>query len=251
VLAEAVRRASPLGGRMLFVLAPAQGGGELVARVLGALPGVARCPAPTHLFDQGLATLHANHAIGTERDGFSRLLDEDTFHALTRRLGDDILVSALGAADLLVEHTPDHIGFLPTITTLYPDARLVHVVRDPRNHVGDRNPLRAIRAARTWAAAHRGALSGAASAMPVRLEDLVADPAGTVRTLAVSLGIDPSTAAIERAVATARPEPVSPAPRARVGAAAVEAVGADILDRFGYPPPATPAPVRRAIALLR
>jgi hypothetical protein len=229
---------SPLAGRLIFILSPADGGGELVAEALGAFRGVAVCGA-SHLFDEGLAALHANHAMGDGRDGFARLADAPTFLRLLRRLGDDLLGPSLGTADLLVEYTPAHMHSLPTIRAAYPDARLLHVTRDVRASVAAQGasllrPTHAIAVAREWAAGHRAVLD-AQVGYRLRVEDLAGDPGPSVRALASSLGIDPGGDGADSAIAAVRRfDPAGPRDPGRLIAALADRTAGSLLPELGY-----------------
>jgi len=94
------------------------------------------------------------------------------------------------------EKTPLHAAELPTLAEWYPDCRVVHIVRDPRDVVSSllRMPWGArsvLRNARVWK--HLSAPPDADRAkterMIIRYEDLVTDPPGTVRSVCDYLSI--------------------------------------------------------------
>lgn len=98
---------------------------------------------------------------------------------------------------LWVEKTPNHINCLPFIRQLFPEARIIHIVRDGRDvadslsRVSFGSPnyfdnllrwMREVEGADAFAASDRNTLA-------VRYEDLVADPGSTMREVCQFLGI--------------------------------------------------------------
>jgi hypothetical protein len=103
-------------------------------------------------------------------------------------------------ASTWVDHTPANIRQAPTLLELFPQAKVVHIVRDGRAVAGsimplDWGPNTAIKAARWWldAVAYGLALEtllGEGQIVRVRYEDLVRAPEETLRRLCGYLGID-------------------------------------------------------------
>lgn len=94
------------------------------------------------------------------------------------------------------EKTPLHAAELPTLAEWYPDCRVVHIVRDPRDVVSSlqRMPWGArsvLRNARVWKrlSAPPNADRARIKRRIIRYEDLVTDPPGTVRSVCDYLGI--------------------------------------------------------------
>ena len=110
------------------------------------------------------------------------------------------------------DKTPWNVRHLDEIVAMFPDARIVHLVRDPRANVASRIELPrtskdVLTAAIKWRidveAAQRFAISGKASAgnyLEVRYEDLVRDPEPWVRKVCAVVGekFDPSMLAFHR-----------------------------------------------------
>ena len=128
---------------------------------------------------------------------------------------------------IMGEKTPAHLAWVDTLLEWYPDARVVHMIRDPRAvYVSEvrrrlRTPttvpyrwlVRAPRVLRafvclevTWAWAvaadrhRRLAARYPGRYLAVRFEDLVQDPDATLAGLCAFLGIQPEPAMLERTV---------------------------------------------------
>ncbi len=70
-----------------------------------------------------------------EVDNLRKHITEDEFYRLLRQVCDAVLDKAFIAkptAQYLVESQPENIEYLPLIRRMYPDARILHVIRDPR-----------------------------------------------------------------------------------------------------------------------
>ena len=101
---------------------------------------------------------------------------------------------------LWVDHTPSNVRHSATLFDLFPDARMIHLVRDGRAVAAsvlplDWGPNRINRAAQYWVEMVGHGLAaeacwGASRVARVRYEDLVQDPEGTLQRLCVWLEID-------------------------------------------------------------
>lgn len=111
-------RLGPLDASPVFVLGSPRSGTTFLARSIGALPGFTDLGevAPLKASIPELARLPAEEAAPR----IHRVL------ALTRRLG---LVGSLRA----VEQTPETAFVAPAVALAFPDARIVHIVRDGRD----------------------------------------------------------------------------------------------------------------------
>lgn len=102
--------------------------------------------------------------------------------------------------DVWIDHTPDNILSTQPLFDLYPDAKVIHMVRDGRAVAAsvmklDWGPNTVDTAARWWiqSLAHGFAAElghAGERVMRVRYEDLVQNPAGTLQTLCTFLEID-------------------------------------------------------------
>jgi Sulfotransferase family len=101
---------------------------------------------------------------------------------------------------LWVDHTPDNTRFATTLVDLYPDAKMIHIVRDGRAVAASLLPLhwgpnRIDTAARYWLWHVGHALAAEACLGPgrvtrVRYEDLVEQPEPTLQRLCAFLDMD-------------------------------------------------------------
>ena len=101
--------------------------------------------------------------------------------------------------NLWIDHTPDNIRYAMTLLHLFPEAKMIHIVRDGRAVAAsimplDWGPNTIIKAAYWWG--ERVAHGLAAEAFPekklirIRYEDLVSAPEQTLKTLCAYLSID-------------------------------------------------------------
>ena len=232
---------SPLDGRALFLLATPDSGAERLLRALACFPGVAAAPVPTHVFSQGVGRVLEHWRLDEGPQALSGLASEQELLLASRLLADAPLVARLEATggERVVEYSPDHISHADEIAGLYPDACLIHVVRDGRQVAARLSspahgwPAR--HAARRWIDDQRAVQAiEHPNLYVVRIEDLLRDPARLLAALVPHLGLDPAPDSLElaaAAVGAARPLPTVREGRA---GAVVEIVGSDLLHHFDY-----------------
>ena len=172
----------------------------------------------TWLFHQ-LRLLWRTFGAGT---GFATWTDRAGFVAALRRYCDGVLDRTrrrFGAsgADYVVEKTPVHVERLDEIAAVYPDAWIVHLVRDGRDVARSMTEVPFFGVADTAAAAAlwdraltsvRRSEDAVRRFRDVRYESLVADPIGTMRDLWTWVGLEP-LAADDPALVAAIGTPVS------------------------------------------
>ena len=168
----------------------------------------------THVFSEWIHPLLSTTARQREAGrtvGLSAILDHDQMIDIARSIYGGVIDRAVEGhpdAGVFVEKTPGHVRFVRTILELYPDAKILHVVRDPRATVASivaasqswgRSwaPSDAASAARLW---RRSVVAGleipelTSGTLQVRYEDLASDgPAvlvGVLRTLGIASDID-------------------------------------------------------------
>jgi len=188
---------------MVFLVGAPRSGTNWLQRMLGAHPDVVYLPSETHLFSYGLRRLdeQVQHGLLTspatgkvylEREEWVRAMRE--FCVLVYgRVADSIDPSAR----LVVERSPTHVLHLQLIGEVFPDAAVVHIVRDGRDvarsiarQVWAPDDVRA--AAEQW----RDAIIAGRAAAPllaryreVRYEQLMGDPRRQLAELYGWLGI--------------------------------------------------------------
>lgn len=261
------RRDSVLNGRLILVVGSRRSGTQLVQRLLCTSPFVTAIPQETHLFSHGIAPLYERiqHNVLGSADIGRIYADEDILDDAVRDLCDAVLAPHLRPpAAFLVERTPVHAFHLDLIGRIYPDAAVVHVLRDGRDVARSlvRQPW-GPSDLRTAAVAWRQAVLAAQTAghpryLEVRYEDLFGQP-GRVLELFASIGIPPPR--LEQVEAElGRIENVDPTdPRPAVGKwrssytaeelKVFNEVAGDLLAELGYETSeAPPRPPERAAA---
>ena len=188
---------------MVFLVGVRRSGTNWLARMLGVHPDVVVLPSETHLISHGIPDLqrHFQHGLPTSPHTGTVFLDHGRFLDLTRDLCDAAFKAVAEAirpdAQLILEHTPMNLGHLALIGELYPDATVLHLIRDGRDvarslMMQDWGPRSVDEAAREW---RDGIESARAAAHPlrsyheVRYEDILADPAREVARIFELLGL--------------------------------------------------------------
>ncbi|MGH2784708.1 MAG: sulfotransferase family protein [Actinomycetota bacterium] len=209
------RAPSPLDGRMIFLVGARRSGTNWLQRVVGAHPEIALVPSETYLFSHGIKQLRErlhHGALGSTGTSFVYMDHREMVRTL-RDLCDRVFLPFLEAApgrSLLAERTPDHVRCLDVIGEIYPDAAVVHIVRDgrdvARSLIGQAwrtAPGSIEKAAEEWrTSVEAGEAAGRSLARYrlVRYESLLADPRAQVEELYAWLGVDASEQAVSAAL---------------------------------------------------
>jgi hypothetical protein len=129
---------------LAFVVGAQRSGTTWVQRLLGAHPLIA-AGQESHLFSSYLAPIwhrwweeRVFRAGGNRTIGLACYVTQDELIEMMRGFAVTVLgklKSAKPAARLIVEKTPDHGIHLPLIEMLFPNAVLIHVLRDGRDVV--------------------------------------------------------------------------------------------------------------------
>jgi hypothetical protein len=251
------RESSPLRGRMIFGVGSRRSGTFWLQRIITAHPAVSAVGSETHLFSHGIAPLaerfhHA--ALGSAQVG-STFIERAALLDALRDFCDAVFAPMLEPGkERLAERTPLHALHTGLIGDIYPDGRIVHIIRDGRDVVRSLlaqqwGPANVAEGAREWRAAIETARAGAGDSsryLEVRYEDLHTDPANRIAGLYHWLGLPVDDAILEHALTEAKVERNLDPKGTPAGSgkwrsvftpedlAAFEEVAGDVLDDLGY-----------------
>jgi Sulfotransferase family len=195
---------SPLRGRMLFLVGARRSGTNWLERVLTTHPKVVAMPTETYLFSHGIQRVRdlLQHSAPGIRTTGTTYMGRDTFRAAARRFCDEIFLENLEALDpaasFLLERTPWHAQHLDLIAGIYPDAHVIHIIRDGRAVARSLvsmgwGPSTIREAADEWRDCVAGGLKGrdlfGERYIEVRYEDLLANPVNGAETIYEWLGL--------------------------------------------------------------
>ena len=244
---------SPLRDKLILVIGARRSGTHWVGRIIGAHPAVVYLPSETFLFahlDEFARNFNAS--MGSARVG-SLYAERDALVGGLRSLCDSILTPWLkpGSVERILERTPLHTANLELISELYPDARVVHIIRDGRDVARSLAAVRwgpgsAVAGAEEWVRSVRQGRHPMKHYYEVRYETLLADPRGEIVKLFAELDLPADDAQIDAAVREAAVPvnhdltmPAVTAEKWRTGLSAgdladVEAVAGELLVELGY-----------------
>lgn len=193
----------------LFIIGAPRSGTTWLQTMLAAHPEVATCQE-THLFNAYLSLLHRSweeHKASKRGIGLQAAISYQQFLELQRLYAERVLQSVRGERSLVVEKTPAHARVVNDIKSVLPEARFLHIVRDPRAVTSSLLAASKGWGAR-WAAAsvyqnahrwvreveasRRGAAYGSGDYHELRYEDLHKDPASHLERIAQWAGLDAS-----------------------------------------------------------
>jgi hypothetical protein len=257
---------------MIFNVGARRSGTFWLQRTICSHPAIGGVPSETHLISHGIAPLmeRFHHSASSSPSVGRVYADRDEVIDRLRELCDSVFGQFLEPGQSHVaERTPFHVLHLPLLLELYPDAHLIHIIRDGRD------VARSIRAqwwgvdtiedaAREWrdsvTAGREAALPGDRY-MEVRYESLLREPERVIPDLFEWLGVDAGPAAVSAALAECRRQANVDKTTQRVAAGkwneslsradldAIDAVAGDLLADLGYVgaprAKAAPAPWRR------
>src|SRR3954464_15852129 len=182
------RAQSPLRGRMIFNVGSRRSGTFWLQRIVTAHPDVSAVGSETHLFSHGIAPLaeRFHHAALGSAQGGTTFIERGVLLDSLRDFCDTVFGPRLEPGrERLAERTPLHALHTGLIRDIYPDGRIVHIIRDGRDVVRSLvaqqwGPASVAAAAHEWRAAIEAARAGADGSeryLELRYEDLRPDPA--------------------------------------------------------------------------
>ena len=197
--------------KTLFLIGCPRSGTTWLQMILGSHPKIAT-RRETHLFDGYVTALYnvwQREASAPHKDGLRVLLSQPEFDSAIASFCDIVfgkIAASKPAAEYLLEKTPGHLRHHHTIRELYPDARFLHLVRDPRAVVasllaarkepwGGWAPADVFQAARLWRESVFIARNEIArygeGYLEVRYEDLATGPDAVLARICEWLRLEP------------------------------------------------------------
>jgi hypothetical protein len=226
------RADSPLRDRMLFLVGAQRSGTQWLQRILATHPEVVSLRSETQLFTHAISRLAevVHHGVLSSPTTAGVYMDPDAFRDATRDLCDAVFLGVTDATKpgrtVVLERSPNHVYHLDLISAVYPDAAVVHIIRDGRDVVRSQlaqafGPESVAEAARGWRRAIESARAHGPSFrryVEVRYEALLDDPGTVVRGVFADLGLPSGEGLIDAAIREAKvTSSVDPTDR-RVGA---------------------------------
>lgn len=207
-----------MSGRIIFAVGARRSGTNWLQRILAARPDVVAMPTETYLFSHGLQPLaeriqHANPNLPQTAKAF---MPRDVFLDAARDFADRVFAENLRLiapdARYVIERTPWHVYHLDLIAAVYPDAPIVHIIRDGRDVTrslrsqswGPKSMAEAAEEWRSSVSAGRSTGGALPRYIEVHYERLLADPEMEIGTLYERLDLDLSSGELEQAVLAAR-----------------------------------------------
>jgi hypothetical protein len=250
------RSASPLQDRMIFVFGARRSGTWWLQRILTAHPEVSEIPSETYLFELGIRPLleRFHHGVKSSTTVGELHADRDVVLDAARDFCDRVFLPYLApGARYLSERSPGHAKAVDVIAPVYPDARMIHIIRDGRDVARslvarEWGPDTVAEAAREW----RDSILQARAAGPegryleIGYERLLGDLEAGVRDIYAWLGLPADDAIVAETLTVAR-RPMNEDPKdPRIASGkwrdyfsdadveAFEAEAGDLLEEMGY-----------------
>ena len=201
----ATAKASGTQDRVLFLVGARRSGTNWLERALTTHPDVVAMPSETYLFSQGIQPLSELFQSAAPNSPMmaKTFMERAELNAALREFMDRVFLSSLEQlgpeSKYLLERTPWHAMHLELIAGVYPDARILHLVRDGRAVARSlralpRGPATIGEAAAEWrdcvACRDHGRDLFGERYIEVRYEDLLLDPSAGVSRIFGWLGLD-------------------------------------------------------------
>ncbi|MCU1459979.1 MAG: sulfotransferase family protein [Acidimicrobiales bacterium] len=202
---------------LVFVVGARRSGTNFLQRVLASHPLVVAVPSESYLFSHGLAPLveRFHHGAVSSLVTGAVYIDRRQLIAAVRTFADGIFTGLAAGIDpsatTIVERTPDHVRHLDLIGEVYPDAPVLHIIRDGRDVVrsllgqtwGPESAGDAVDEWRSAVEAGRASAAGLARYREVRYEALLHDPVAQARDLFDWMGMPAGDDVLRRVAAEA------------------------------------------------
>lgn len=217
-----------LGENLIFIVGSPRSGTTYLRRLISSFPNIQSDYRESHLFryvGPCMDTWHSYTKGGIEGDpksftvGLAAYFTYEEFIEITRKFVAELMKPMIGElkeGEVFLEKSPVHALYLHTIHELLPDARLIHILRDPRDVVasllavsrqkyGSWASNRADKCAQSWCN-HVNHVRRVAPSLPpekffeLRYETLVDNPTDSLRSIAEFLGMDWSNESIQAAI---------------------------------------------------
>lgn len=122
--------------RPVFIIAPPRSGSTLLFNLLSAAPQAWTIRAESHLLFEGIKGLHPRDRGWDsnrldERDATPEVTAQLTRHWLGYVSNRDDQLPQPGDVPILLEKTPKNFLRVPFLATAFPDARFIHLYREP------------------------------------------------------------------------------------------------------------------------
>ena len=214
-----------LGENLIFIVGCPRSGTTYLRRLISSLPQIQSGPE-SHLFDHvgPFMDLWHGYLATRERDGDSAVglplyFTHEEFVDIARKLVSELMkpmLQPLKEGEFFLEKSPTHALHLHTIHELLPKARIIHILRDPRDVVASllavsKNwswaPSKSSEAAQVWCdyvnqVKKTAPLLADGTLFELRYESLIDRPTESLLAIANFLGMDWSPESIRNAIQT-------------------------------------------------
>src|SRR4051794_15519442 len=208
------RADSPLRDRMLFLVGAQRSGTNWLQGMLKLHPDVVALPSETQLLSYGIRQVQRQTQQGPMESWMTAriFMEPDDFADAARDFCDAVFGQLAAKLDsdarYILERTPNHAEHMDLVADLYPDGRVIHIIRDGRDVVRSVlamswGPDTVGQAAKVWRRAVQTARTAGprtAAYVEVRYEDLLVDPKAEYTRILNGVGLSVDPRAVEAAV---------------------------------------------------